>query len=130
MNFLSVLGSYLKWHYSKAIYNVFSIWKNLSVFIFNFFSIKSLFVNFFAPWKRLAESYPKGLDVKGYLSAFLINAIMRVVGIIFRFFMLIVGIICYLLFLITLPFVLIFWLIFPLIILSLIVIGIILIFFS
>jgi hypothetical protein len=130
MNFLPVLGNYLKWHYGRAIYNVFSIWENFSVFIFDFFSIKSLFANFFSPWKRLTESYPKSFDLKEYFSTFIINTIMRAVGIVFRIFMLVIGFLCYFLFLITLPFVLIIWIAFPFIILFLIVIGIILIFFS
>jgi hypothetical protein len=130
MNFLLVLGNYLEWHYSKAIYSVFFVWKNILVFVFNFFSIKSLFFNLFAPWKRLSENYPKLINIKEYLSTFIVNTIMRIVGIIFRSFMLILGFLCYFIFLITLPLVIIFWLLFPLIIFSLIITGIILIFFS
>jgi hypothetical protein len=130
MNFLLVIGSYLKWHYSKAIYNVFSIWKNISIFIFNFFSIKSLFFNLFSPWKRLSENYPKFINIKEYLGTLIVNTIMRVVGVLLRSFMLILGLFCFCIFLITLPFIIIIWLIFPLIILYLIITGIILIFFS
>ena len=130
MNFLLVIGNYLKWHYSKAIYNVFSIWKNISFFVFNFFSIKSLLVNYFSPWKRLSENYPKFINIKEYLSTLLINIIMRIVGIVLRSFMLILGILCYLIFLFTLPFLIIIWFIFPFLILYLIIVGVILIFSS
>ena len=128
MNYLLVFIGYLKWHYGKALFTTFSLWRNFSVFIFNFFSIKSLATNFFTPWRRLAESYPKGFHLKEDFEIFLINTLMRIVGMIFRTFMIIIGLSCYFIFLFSLPLMLIIWIALPPMILFLIILGIILIF--
>lgn len=129
MKYLQVFWGYLVWHYGKAILSSFSLWKNLTVFIFNFFSIKYLLGNFFTPWKRLNESYPKWYEFKEYFSSLILNTLMRIVGMIIRFFTIIIGLFCTIIFIISFPLALFIWIITPLIILFLIVIGIILITF-
>jgi len=128
MRYLSVLLGYLKWHYGKALFTTFALWRNFSVFVFNFFSIKSLASNFFTPWKRLAETYPKGIHLQEDLEIFLVNTMMRFVGMVLRTIMLAIGLFCYFIFLLSMPFFLIVWLLLPPFILLLIVFGLILIF--
>ena len=130
MKFLSVLFGYLKWHYGKALITTFSFWKNILVFLFNYFSIKSLISNFFAPWKRLADSYPKRFDLKIYFFTFIVNVIMRIVGVILRTIVIIIGLIVCTVTIICLPLTILVWLALPFIIAWLIIYGIILIFFS
>jgi hypothetical protein len=128
MKYLFVLPGYLKWHYGKALFTTFSLWINFSVFIFNFFSIKSLATNFFTPWKRLAETYPKGFHLGEIAGIFILNTMMRIVGMILRFFMLIIGILIYLIFLFSLPIIITVWIVIPIAIATLIVLGFVLIF--
>ncbi len=130
MKFLSSFLGFLKWHYGKALISIFSFWKNILIFLFNFFSIKSLIGNFFTPWKRLADSYPKHFDLGVYFSTFIVNILMRIVGIILRTILLAIGITTCAIYIILLPFTLLIWLILPPFIAGLIIYGLILLIFS
>ncbi len=120
---LIIFFGYLKWHYSKALVAVFSFWKNLLVFLFNFFSIKNLLGNFFTPWKRLADSYPERFDIKAYFFAFIANMIMRIVGMILRSIVVFIGLVCCAIFIICFPLALLIWFALPIIIAILIMYG-------
>lgn len=130
MKFLRNLFRYLKWHYSKALLSAFALWKNILVFLFNFFSIKNILGNFFTPWKRLADKYPDHFDIKGYFFTFLLNTIMRIIGMLLRSAMIILGLTCCAIYIILLPATLVVWLALPPVILGLIILGLILIIFA
>jgi hypothetical protein len=130
MKILSSFLGYLKWHYGKALITTFTFWKNILVFLFNFFSIKNLLGNFFTPWKRLADGYPKKFNFQIYFSTFIINTLMRIVGMVLRTIIIIVGLVICSIYIMILPLTLLFWLALPFIIIALIVGGIILMFFS
>jgi hypothetical protein len=130
MNYFTTLIGYLKWHYGKALMTTFSFWKNILIFLFNYFSIKSLLGNFFAPWKRLADNYPKKFNPKIYFFTFLSNTMMRIVGMLLRSVVIIIGLAFCIAFIIFLPITLLIWLALPLIIAALIVFGLILLIFS
>jgi len=130
MKFFTTYFGYLKWHYGKALATTFVFWKNILFFLFNYFSLKNLIGNFFSPWKRLADSYPKQFNIKVYFGIFVVNTLMRIVGIFLRSIMIIFGLFVCVAYIILLPFSLIFWLALPVIIVGLIVYGLVLIFFS
>lgn len=130
MKLLRVFLNYLKWHYGKGILTAFSLWKNLTIFLFDYFSIRSLLGNFFTPWRRLTESYPRWYEFKDFFSSFVINTLMRIVGIIIRFFTIVFGSICIILFILSFPFALFIWIITPLLALTLVISGLILIIFG
>lgn len=130
MEFLKTFLGYLKWHYSKALIATFSLWKNILYFLFNFFSIRSLLGNFFTPWKRLADSYPKKFDLKVYFFTFIVNIITRIVGMILRSIIIFIGLACCVIYIIFLPVTLVLWLALPPIMIFLIIYGLILIIFS
>lgn len=123
---LIILG-YLNWHYGKAVRSLSRVWQNLLFFVSEFFSLKLLFKNFFDPWKRMNDPYPKGFSFKKYLYAFLTNLIVRVVGMIMRAALIIIGLTACLTLIILYPVVLIGWLVLPLIVLALIGFGLFLI---
>ncbi len=127
MRLITIILGYLGWHYSGAISALTNIWKNFLFFVFEFFSIRLLFRNFFDPWKKMADSYPKSFDLKKYFYAFIANLIVRTVGIIMRTALIIIGIICYLLTAILYPITLIGWLLLPIITVLILIIGILLI---
>ena len=130
MKFLATFLGYLKWHYITALSTVFSFWKNILVFLFNYFSIKNLAGNFFTPWKRLADGYPKRFNIKIYFFTFVSNSIMRIVGIILRSIVIIFGLTCCVVYITLLPLTLMIWLALPVIIAALIIFGLILLIFS
>jgi hypothetical protein len=130
MKFLTTFWGYLKWHYGKALITTFSFWKNILVFLFNFFSIKNLMGNFFTPWKRLADSYPKKFNFQVYFFTFILNTIMRIVGILLRLIVIIIGLVSCIAFIIFLPVTLLVWLALPILIVALLLFGLILIIFS
>jgi hypothetical protein len=130
MKILSSFLGYLKWHYGKALITTFSFWKNILVFLFNFFSIKSLIGNFFTPWKRLADSYPKKFNLAIYFNTFIANSLMRIVGMILRTVIIIVGLICCAIYIVLLPITVLVWLLLPPAIIAIMVYGLVLIFFS
>lgn len=124
MKLIIVILGYLSWHYGKAIISLTKIWKNFLYFIFEFFSIRLLFLNFFDPWKRMADKYPASFDLKDYFNAFITNLIVRAVGIIMRTGLLIIALACCLLFILFYPLILVIWLLLPFIIIALFFVGV------
>jgi len=126
MKMIVIILGYLKWHYGKALVSLTKIWKNFLYFIFEFFSIKPLFKNFFDPWKRMADSYPSSFDIKKYLFTLIANSIVRIVGMMMRAFLIIIGLFCYILLILIYPLALAIWILLPLIVLWLIFSGMLL----
>lgn len=131
MNLLRTTFGYLIWHYGKALFSVFELWNNLLYFLFNFFSIKILLTNFFTPWKRLTETYPKfGVDletIQTFFFVFILNTIMRILGMFLRTVAITIGLICCICFIIILPLAIVLWISTPILIITSIFFGIILI---
>lgn len=72
--------NYIFWHYSSALVAWWQIYVNCLWFLSHFFSISILFRTLFAPWRRLAESYPTGFSPQASAETFVINSLMRLVG--------------------------------------------------
>ncbi|OHA45921.1 MAG: hypothetical protein A2541_02835 [Candidatus Taylorbacteria bacterium RIFOXYD2_FULL_36_9] len=129
MKTFSIIFGYLKWHYGQALISLSKVWGNFLYFILDFFSLKLLLKNFFDPWKKLNENYPKNFNFKKYLYTFLTNLIVRLVGIIMRTFLILLGITSCLLLILLYPLSLIGWLFLPFIVFCLIFYGLFLIIF-
>lgn len=127
MKYLKTTVRYLKWHYYLGYYYVSVMYKNLLVFLFEYFTIKSLIKEFFLPWKRLSGSYKGVKNISSFFMVLIQNMIMRVVGIILRALVLFVGCIVILIFIPVYPIAIVLWTVFPLLIISLIIFGIALI---
>jgi hypothetical protein len=78
---LTLIGAYVAWHYSRALTDLSRNIMNIIWFLYHFFSIPILLATFFSPFQRLDESYGKGLDLERIGSVFVVNTLMRVVGI-------------------------------------------------
>ena len=130
MKIILIILGYLKWHYGKAVSSLADIWKNFLYFVSEFFSLKLLFRNFFDPWKRMTDGYPKSFDLRKYFYAFIANSIVRVVGMIMRSVLIVIGLSCYVLLALAYPLALIIWLILPLFIITLIGTGLFLVIFK
>ncbi len=88
---LTLIESYFAWHYGRAFADMFHVWMNFLRFVFNFFSLSVLVKTLFDPWKRMGEAYPKGFDIVGIASTFLINMLMRFVGVMMRLIVIGIG---------------------------------------
>lgn len=86
--------TYFFWHYSRALFNIVTIWKNFMWFTYHFFSIPTLTRTLLSPWRRLSEEYSSdGFDIEEYAAAFAVNFMMRLLGAVMRTGVIIIGII-------------------------------------
>jgi len=88
-----LIFSWLKWRFYEAPAALFLIWKNYIYFVSDFFSMPLLLKTFISPWKRYKWSYPKGFNIGGFFSAFISNVFSRIIGIIGRSVLIILGIV-------------------------------------
>ena len=78
----------------------------------------------------MTDGYPKSFDLRKYFYAFIANSIVRVVGMIMRSVLIVIGLSCYVLLALAYPLALIIWLILPLFIITLIGTGLFLVIFK
>lgn len=123
MNIMIIILGYLKWHYTNAIFSLGKIQNNFFYFITEFFSIKLLVKNFFDPWKKMNYSYPERFNPKEFFYTLMTNLIVRIIGILMRSGLLLISLIICLLFIALYPFIILIWLLLPLIVASLILGG-------
>lgn len=120
----SFFVAYVKWHYGQGLQEFFSVAGNFLWFVTHFFSFKLLIKTLFIPWKRLGERYEGGFNLSAWASTFIVNSLMRAVGFITRTLVLLVGFVSYVLVLFFSLFILIIWLLAPLILLGSIVLSV------
>ncbi len=127
---ISLLKSYIFWHYSFALAAWWKIYVNILLFLFNFFSVSPLIRTLFSPWRRLAESYPAGFAPGAAAETLVINVLMRSVGLVIRtVFILLAGLVIVIAFFLG-WLALAFWLLAPLIVLGAFFIGFYLVFLT
>ncbi|OJI09398.1 MAG: hypothetical protein COV08_01210 [Candidatus Vogelbacteria bacterium CG10_big_fil_rev_8_21_14_0_10_49_38] len=125
MRFLSVVARYFIWHYGQALIQFSRIYWRLTFFLFNFFSVPVLVRSLFAPWRRLGEAYPTaGIDLVAIASTFIVNVIMRLVGVILRTIMIAFGSTATLIFALLYPVIFLIWLLLPAGIILLVLLGV------
>lgn len=124
MRLLTLIPSYLIWHYTAAFRAVVSLWGDMLWFVYNFFSVPTLLRTLVAPWKRMREERREGFHPGEFFSAFAINTIMRLVGMIVRGTLLVIAAI----FLVSVFFagavVLILWPLLPIFVCAFVVVGV------
>ena len=124
MSHMGFLFRYFIWHYSKAVGELVHIIGNFIWFFYEFFSISLLCKTFFAPYKRLDEGYGNGFNISRIFEAVIINMLMRLVGVTLRSVLILLGIIFIVLTVVVGFFMLLVWLLAPLLVLFLISYGI------
>jgi hypothetical protein len=126
MRFLAIIVNYIVWHYTKAILEFSHIYKNILSFVFNFFSIPVLVRSYFAPWRRMGEDYTKDIfhDFEDVAAVFVVNLIMRIVGVVMRTVIIIAGLLCLVIVALFYPILLAAWLLLPLILVVLVMLGV------
>lgn len=130
MNFSTTFFGYMKWHYGKALLATFSFWRNMMTFLFNYFSVKNLTLNFFTPFKRLSNIHSEKANILKYIYFISLNTLGAVIEMLLRLILLIIAIAVIIIFIIFLPVSLLVWLLLPVFIVSLLVAGLVLMIFS
>ena len=112
MKYFNLIPYYLGWHYSTAIAELISIWKNYLWFSLNYFSVRILFFSLLKPFRNIKEGYSiKNLNKELKIVTFL-NSIF---GFLVRFMSIVAGIACWVLFFLIGIGILILWIFLPVI---------------
>ncbi len=119
---------YCFWHYTLAVGQMIIIYKNLVWFLANFFSLPVIATTLFSPWKRMGESYGRGVDIELNAASFIVNTMMRVTGFLFRVVIGLIGLLAVVAFSILYLLLFVAWLLWPLFIIFLAAFGLYLIF--
>ncbi len=82
---------YTLWHYSTALRDLVRVSSNLVWFCIQFFSFATLTYTFFAPFHRLNEGYARGFELNAWAQTFVLNMLMRIVGVCARTVVLVIG---------------------------------------
>ena len=128
MLFLSIVHHYFFWHYSRALGEIFSIWKNLIWFVGHFFSLRQLAGSWFSPWKRTIEGRGQKWNLEDLAGYVIINIISRIVGTVIRTLIIFLGVVSVLATIIGGIVVYMFWILAPFVLLALLGSGITLLF--
>ncbi len=113
----SIFWRLFLWHFVSGPKLVLLAWKNFLIFNLKYFSIGQLFKTFLSPYRRYKDSYGRGFDATRYLETFIGNIVSRVLGAIIRLFTIIIGLLIELFILVGGFFMLITWLLLPVILL-------------
>jgi len=103
------------WHYVTSVKEILRGCKNFVIFDFHYFSVPLLLKTFFSHWRKLKEEYPRGFEFKSYSMIFLGNAASRALGAFIRTIFILLGLISEVLILSAGIFILLFWLLLPVI---------------
>ena len=105
---------FFEWYYKDIPQKFYRIWRNYLWFWSYYFSLGDTLRTFFSPWKRIYENYGSGFNIQKWLSALLLNLFSCFMGMLFRSFLIMVFLTAELLTLISVLLFLVFWLVFPL----------------
>lgn len=128
MLFVSILHHYILWHYTKALGEILHVWKNFFWFVFHFFSIPQLSRSLFSPWKRMTETRSKTFNLEDFAGYIIINLFSRIIGLILRSFIILIGVFCLFILCMGIITTYIFWFFAPAILLICMIYGLVLIF--
>ncbi len=124
MNLIYISSDYLLWHYTESFGYIFSFWKNIIWSIFRIFSTKTMFLNLFTPWRRMDIEYPENFSIDEYLSDFIINTLMRIVGFLIRVIFIFFNFIFFTITLVFMTASFFIWILMPILVLALFIYGI------
>lgn len=92
-NKINIFSLWLNWHFVEMPKFLISVWKNYLMFATNYFSVTLLLKTFFSPWRRYNWIYPKGFNIVEFFNTLVSNIFSRILGAMMRTALIIVGII-------------------------------------
>jgi len=87
----NILFLYLEWQFLDVPKDILRGWKNCLRFNLNHWSVSLLFKTLFSYWRRYQYSYGRGFNLGRYFEAFSFNMISRILGAIMRSVLIIIG---------------------------------------
>lgn len=113
----NIFTEWFFWHFYEMPKFLLGVWKNYILFALNYFSLPLLLKSFFSPWKKYRWNYPNIVNFGEFVGTFISNvfsrllgalmrAVLIIVGIVFQVFVIFVGLIIFLLWLLV-PFIMI-----------------------
>jgi hypothetical protein len=115
MFFVTVLQHYVRWHYGIALVLYVRVYRNLAWFVTEFFSLSTLTLSLFAPFRRITETSTRRFDLGAWASALIINTLSRFLGASVRLLLLSFGLVVFFLLLVMSILGYAFWLVAPII---------------
>jgi hypothetical protein len=88
--YIRLIPHYIFWHYRSGIHDYLTVMHRLLQAVARIFSLRLMFKTFFEPFERLGEHY-RGGGVSAFFEAIVVNTLMRMVGIVVRFCVIVVG---------------------------------------
>jgi len=88
----SIFLTWINWHYSFILQEIFWAWKNIFRFNLYYFSIPTLLSTLFSPWRRYNFSYGKRISFSETIENISFNIFSRIVGMIMRILLITFGI--------------------------------------
>jgi len=125
---MSIFFQFLVWQFIDMPKAILIGWRNFLVFGSNYFSVPLLIKTYFSYWRRYGSSYGRMFEFWRNFETFIFNIMSRVIGVIFRTFFIIAGIIAELLIFIIGLIVFLIWLILPFFLIFSLIFGIKLLF--
>jgi hypothetical protein len=128
MTIIALVSRYLLWHYTQGLSDLAGLSRTLLWFIAHTFSLRTLLMTFFVPWKQEGEGYPSIVEPVIFFEALIVNVLMIIVGMVARSVLIIV---CLFLILVSILFIIlvwILWLLLPILVPMLALVGSILLF--
>ena len=113
----------LTWQFVDVPRVILRGWGNFLSFNLNYFSVPTLLRTFFSHWRRYRYSYGKGFSLKRYFEAFTFNMMSRIIGIIFRTVLVILGLFLEVLTLLVGIVIFVGWLLLPFLLIFLLIFG-------
>lgn len=107
---------FVLWFGKEVPLSIVKAWRNMVWFTFHYFSLATLVVTLFAPWRRYTWSYKGGFSIGGYLEALASNFFSRIIGAIMRLPIIAAGLVAVLAAFLAGAAVFILWFLLPLII--------------
>jgi hypothetical protein len=94
--YIRLIPHYLLWHYTAGLHDYARVAKRFLSAVTSIFSLKLLFRTFFQPFERLGEHYHGG-GPSAYFEIFIVNTLMRMVGMLVRSCVIVIGLISWVL---------------------------------
>jgi hypothetical protein len=110
-----ILSSWILWHYVISLERIYRQWKDFLKFNMDYFSIPFLLRTIFSPWKKYKISYGRGFDIAKIFEALTFNVFSRFIGAGIRTLVILFGLLSQFLILLFGIFIILFWIILPLI---------------
>lgn len=84
---------YFLWHYTRALSDIARIGLNSIWFFWRFFSVGELVATLFSPFQRLDDDKPHRRIPSEILSSAIVSLLMRIVGMVFRLPLILLGLV-------------------------------------